>query len=89
MYLCFNKREINQPFEIHNAMKTPRVIIHTYFTLKYEGYYCDSYKSLDKAIKIAVSNIKGDEKNTGEYTISLHDIKVVSVQLINGNIIVK
>lgn len=59
------------------------------FTLRYEGYYCDSYKSLDKAVKIAVGCIKNDSKTDGKYTIYFNELPLITVQLLEGNIVIK
>ena len=62
------------------------------FELYYSDNYCASFKSLDKAIKMAVDTYKNNEnmlERPEYYYIKLGISVIVNIKCVNGNIVVE
>lgn len=62
------------------------------FELYYSGNYCTSFKSLDKAIKMAIDTYKNNEdmaERPEYYYIKLGISIIVNIKCVNGNIVVE
>jgi len=62
------------------------------FELYYSGNFCSTFKSLDKAIKMAIDTYKNNEdmaERLEYYCIKLGISVIVNIKCIKGNIVIE